>query len=46
MEVGDPEPTDKGSGLLVRVGHVAIEVQPGFNPTLLKEVVQTLAMLC
>lgn len=28
--------------LIVQVGHVRIEVKPGFNPTLLQQVVQTL----
>ena len=34
------------NGLRVRVGHAVIEVQPGFNPALLLDVVRTLAVLC
>lgn len=32
--------------LHVKVGHASIEVKPGFNPTLLADVVRTLNKLC
>lgn len=40
VEINESDPT--GNGLLIKVGHAVIEVQPGFNPALLREVVQTL----
>ncbi|AGL02524.1 IS66 family insertion sequence element accessory protein TnpA [Desulfoscipio gibsoniae] len=40
VEINESDPT--GNGLLIKVGPAVIEVQPGFNPALLKEVVQTL----
>jgi len=40
------ELSGQGNGLLVRMGHAVVEVQPGFNPALLSDVVRTLAVLC
>ncbi len=34
------------SPLTVRVGHVGIEIQAGFNPNLLREIVQALDFSC
>ncbi|MCU6791551.1 IS66 family insertion sequence element accessory protein TnpB [Paenibacillus sp. WQ 127069] len=34
------------SSLTVRVGHVGIEVQAGFNPNLLREIVKALDLSC
>ncbi|MCY9691478.1 IS66 family insertion sequence element accessory protein TnpA [Paenibacillus alginolyticus] len=34
------------SSLTVRVGHLAIEVQAGFNPNLLQEIVRALDLSC
>ena len=43
----DPPLTDaKQPTLLLKVGSVEIEVQPGFNQTLLSDVVRTLQTLC
>ncbi len=33
-------------GLLVRIGQVTVEVQPGFNHNLLRDVISTLSGLC
>ena len=46
VELNDMDPTNLGKGLLIKVGPAVIEVQPGFNPSLLKEVVQALVVLC
>ena len=44
VEINDFGPTGKRNGLLIKVGQAVIEVQPGFNPALLKEVVRTLTI--
>jgi len=47
VEVDGLKPgSTQGSDLLVKVGHATIEVKPGFNPSLLSDVVRTLAALC
>ena len=38
--------SSSSSPLTVRVGHVAIEVQVGFNPNLLREIVRALELSC
>ncbi|WP_003545822.1 IS66 family insertion sequence element accessory protein TnpA [Desulfotomaculum nigrificans] len=45
LELNDISPNKDRNGLVVRVGQAVIEVQSGFNPELLKEVVQTLTEL-
>jgi hypothetical protein len=45
VKVDEPPVAEDGI-LLVRVGSASIEVKPGYNPTLLRQVVQTLATLC
>lgn len=42
VEIDKLDPTGQRNGLLIKVGPAVIEVQPGFNPALLKEVVRTL----
>ncbi|MBD0384900.1 IS66 family insertion sequence element accessory protein TnpA [Paenibacillus sedimenti] len=42
----DKEAETTKSMLLVRVGSTAIEVQPGYNPALLTDVIRTLQTLC
>lgn len=43
----DPQLADeRQSTLLLKVGSVEIEVQPGFNQTLLSDVIRTLQTLC
>ena len=46
VEIGNMDPGVQGNGLCVRVGHAVVEVQPGFDPLLLKNVVRTLVALC
>jgi hypothetical protein len=47
VAIADPDSSaDPGGGLLIRVGKIAIEVQPGFDRALLADVVRTLAVLC
>jgi len=46
MELSDPEPESQVNTLLVKVGHATVEVKPGFNSSLLSDVVRTLALLC
>jgi hypothetical protein len=46
VEVGNLGLTAQDNGLLIRIGQAVIEVQPGFNPALLKDVVRTLTLLC
>jgi len=46
MELSDPEPESQANTLLVKVGHATVEVKPGFNSSLLYDVVRTLASLC
>lgn len=36
----------QGDALIVTVGQAKVEVKPGFNPSLLSEVVRILAELC
>lgn len=43
VEIGDLKPSCQKDVLLVRVGQAVIEVQPGFNPALLSDVVRVLA---
>ncbi len=43
VEIVDPGPSE---GVIVRVGSFAVEVQPGFEPSLLSEVVLALLRLC
>lgn len=45
IEVAEP-PSDSESSLLIRIGQTAIEVKPGFNPTLLSNIVRVLTELC
>lgn len=40
------QPVVSGGGMVVCVGDARVEVYPGCNLVLLREVVQTLAMLC
>ena len=42
----DKEAETTKSMLVVRVGSTAIEVQPGYNPALLTDVIRTLQTLC
>lgn len=42
----DHQLAETESSLLVKVGSVAIEVRPGYNPSLLSDVVRTLKTLC
>jgi len=47
VEVGELEHSSaQRSALIVRVGQATLEVKPGFNPTLLTDVVRILAALC
>ena len=46
VEIGDMEPSVQGSRICVRVGHAVVEVQPDFDPALLKDVVRTLVAIC
>jgi len=46
VEFSDPEPENHTSSLLIKVGQATVEVKPGFDPTLLSEIVRTLAALC
>lgn len=47
VEVGElGSSSAQGSALLVRLGQATIEVNPGFNPALLCDVVRALAALC
>lgn len=46
LEVGDPERSVWESAMLIKVGHATVEVKPGFDPTLLSDIVRTLAALC
>jgi len=46
VEFSDPEPESHTSSLLIRVGQATVEVKPGFDPTLLSDIVRTLAALC
>jgi transposase-like protein len=41
-----PAQPSSPSSFLVRVGHAGIEVKPGFNPELLREIVRALEMPC
>lgn len=45
VEVND-KPNETGSNLLIKIGQVTIEVQPGFNPKLLSDIVRTLTTIC
>lgn len=45
VEVSDVA-EDPKVNLYVRVGQAVIEVQPGFDPALLREVVRSLSVLC
>jgi hypothetical protein len=45
VDIGDGAETTTSSSLSVKVGKATIEVKPGFNPSLLKEVVRTLEAL-
>ena len=46
VELSDPEPISQGSTLLIRLGKATVEVKPGFDPTLLTDIIRTLAALC
>lgn len=46
LEMDDPGSNSSRNVLHVRVGNAVIEIQPGFNPVLLAEVVRTLAGQC
>jgi len=39
----DESPVSEGTSMNVQVGEASIEVRPGFNPILLKQIVQALA---
>lgn len=42
VELNDPGTTGNGDGLIIKVGPAVIEVQPGFNPALLQEVIRAI----
>ncbi|WP_066640098.1 IS66 family insertion sequence element accessory protein TnpA [Desulfolucanica intricata] len=46
VEIGNSVPSGQANGLCIRIGHAVVEVQPGFDPALLKDVVRTLVALC
>ena len=48
VEVGKVEPIcgDQDNALIVRIGQVAVEVKPGFNPGAFSDVMRILASLC
>ena len=46
VEIGDLRTGCQGDGLLIRVGHAVVEVQPGFNPALLSDVLRVVTALC
>lgn len=47
LKVSDPiQSTTAESSLVVRIGTVQIEILPGFDPQLLREVVQALELTC
>ncbi|WP_027365909.1 IS66 family insertion sequence element accessory protein TnpA [Desulfotruncus alcoholivorax] len=46
VELNELGPSGQGNGLLIKIGLAAIEVQPGFNPALLQDVIRTLAATC
>lgn len=46
ISVGESHPTPAHTSLLIRVGAAAIEVQPGYDPQFLRQLVQTLAEPC
>jgi len=46
VEFSDSEPESHASPLLIRVGHATVEVKPGFDSSLLSDIVRTLAALC
>jgi transposase-like protein len=46
VEFSDPEPKNQVSTLLIRVGQATVEVKPGFDPTLLSDIVRVLSVLC
>lgn len=43
LEIGDLNTGCQKDRLIVRIGQAVIEIQPGFNPTLLSDVVRVLA---
>lgn len=45
VEVGELKTSSHSKALPIRVGKATIEVSPGFDPTLLSDVVRTLAVL-
>ncbi|MDS1028885.1 helix-turn-helix domain-containing protein [Bacillota bacterium LX-D] len=45
VEIDKLGPNGQGCGLVVRVGHAVTEIQPGFTPAILREVVRTLKEL-
>ncbi|MCL6453651.1 MAG: helix-turn-helix domain-containing protein [Alicyclobacillus sp.] len=46
VRVGESEPKVTNKPLSVRMGSAVIEVSPGYDPDLLRDVVRTLASLC
>lgn len=46
LSVETEEPQSPASSLCIRVGQATVEVKPGFDATLLADVVRTLAGLC
>jgi hypothetical protein len=46
VKIGEPESTHLETSLRIKVGVATIEVQSGFNPELLQEVVRTLSSTC
>ncbi len=45
LNVREPDPSCSGSGITLRIAGAAIDVNPGFDPALLRGVVQALADL-
>lgn len=46
LTVSPPASLDPSDRLLIRVGGVSIELQPGFNPELLRQAVKALEVPC
>jgi transposase-like protein len=46
VEVEDHRPSSEGKGLELRIGSVAVEVHPGFDEKLLRDVVRVLSAIC
>ena len=46
VEIEDRPLSPQGKGLELRIGNVAVEVRPGFDEKLLRDVVRVLSALC